>query len=270
MKALSTYFVAVAASSVFACAGVAGSDTSERRFPAVLPAIGSPEPKLVLGGGEDGNPADTTDSAPSGWAYWNAFRGDPYGLDDVERVLEDERARAVCRPDVMVDYSGTTVRYAGPVKIDPLFRERLERFELVVAETAQEVYGRTPRRIRHLGAYSCRTSRNRTYRLSEHALGNAIDVVGFDFGPATKEQPLAPDLPKQLRGAFEVRVARHWDASKGLTAPVHARFLRVLMERLQERDNVFRGLIGPGHPGHADHFHFDMSPWRYTRGFNAG
>ncbi|HVJ15054.1 MAG TPA: extensin family protein, partial [Polyangiaceae bacterium] len=201
----------------------------------------------------------------SGWGVWNALRGDPYELDDVERHIEDATRKVVCQPETMVSYAGTSVRFHGAVAINPIFRERLQRFEQVVAETATEVYGRAPRRLRHYGAYSCRSSRNRNYRLSEHALGNAIDVVGFDFSAATKEQALDPSMPKQLRGPFEVRVARHWNAQAGTTAPVHARFLRLLLERLQERENVFRGVIGPGHPGHDDHFHFDMSPWRYVR-----
>ncbi len=202
---------------------------------------------------------------PSGWATWNAFRGDAYELDAIQRHLEDAAGKVVCRPETLVRYAGSSIRYQGAVEINPAFRQRLERFEQLLSETALEVYGRPPRRIRHLGAYSCRSSRNRSYRLSEHALGNAIDIVGFDFAPATKQRPLAAGLPRQLRGAFEVRVARHWNASAGNTALVHARFLRLLLDRLQERGNVFRGVVGPGHPGHADHFHFDMSPWRYVR-----
>jgi len=100
--------------------------------------------------------------------------------------------------------------------------------------------------------------------VSEHALGNAIDVLGFDFGPATKTEPLPAELPKTLRGPFEVRVRRHWQATTTPTAEVHARFLRELTERLADRRDVFRSMFGPGHRGHADHFHFDMSPWRYV------
>jgi hypothetical protein len=164
----------------------------------------------------------------------------------------------------MVNYAGTTVRYAGPVSVSEPFRSRLERFEQVVADVGQEIYGRPPRRIRHFGAFSCRSSRNRSYRVSEHALGNAIDVVGFDFGAATKLQPLNPDLPRQLRGPFQVLVARHWQPAESPTARTHARFLRVLTDRLLERGDVFRSMIGPSHRDHSDHFHFDVSPWRYV------
>ena len=205
---------------------------------------------------------------PPAWikllAEWNALQGDAYELDAIARFTDDPRARPECKAEGLVTYSGTALRYAGSVKVDPAFRVRLERFETVVAEVAREVYGRTPKRIRHYGAYSCRRSRNRTHRISEHALGNAIDIIGFDFGGATKQEPLAAELPRQLRGPFRVRVAKHWPESQNAVTAVHSRFLRELTVRLSERQDIFRILIGPSHRGHSDHFHFDMSPWRYV------
>jgi hypothetical protein len=198
------------------------------------------------------------------WSRYNGLLGDPYPLDVVERRIPEGTSRVACSEDDLIDYLGTTLRYHGAVKIVPPFRERLERFEQVVAEVATEVYGRPPRRIRHLGAFSCRSARNRTHRLSEHAFGNAIDIAGFDFGPATKDQQLAPGLPRHLERSFEVRVARHWNKTSQ-PAAIHARFLELLTARLVERGDVFRSAIGPSHPGHRDHFHFDMSPWRFVR-----
>lgn len=198
-------------------------------------------------------------------AAWNSLRGDTYALDSVARWLEPGQ-RLTCDQKSLIQYKGTTLRYAGPLVIDPAFKERLERFELVAAEAAREVYGREPRLIRHYGAYSCRSTRNRKHRVSEHALGNALDLVGFDFGPATKAQPLAEGLPKQLRWAFQVRVARHWQpsAASGAAGALHARFLATLTERLRERDDIFRSMFGPGHGGHDDHLHLDAAPWRYV------
>jgi hypothetical protein len=196
-------------------------------------------------------------------ADWNRLRGDEYSLDGLERFVES--ARQSCDPSAMVSYRGTHLRYAGPVTIHSAFRERLERFESVAAEVATRIYGRAPHRIQHFGAYNCRISRGRVHRLSEHALGNAIDIVGFDFGPAKKADQLPPDVPKQFRGAFQVRVRKHWGGSGNAQAELHARFLRELTDELRARDDIFRGLIGPVDPKHADHFHFDVSPWRYVR-----
>lgn len=195
-------------------------------------------------------------------AEWNALRGDSYALDTHERWL-DTGERVSCDPKAMLRYSGEIIRYSGSVLIHPVFKERLTRFEQVVAEVSKEVYGREPRRLRHYGAFSCRTTRNRSRLVSEHALGNALDVVGFDFAPATKTQPLPEGAPKVLRHAFQVRVARHWAAEKDPGA-THARFFAELTQRLAERDDIFRSMFGPGHGGHDDHLHLDVSPWRYV------
>lgn len=198
-------------------------------------------------------------------ASWNALRGDAYPLDGVARWLEPGQ-RVSCDQKGMVRYSGTSLRYAGPVLVYPAFVERLERFEAVVAEVSREVYQREPRLVRHYGAFSCRSTRNRRHVVSEHALGNALDLVGFDFGPAKKAEQRAAELPKSLRGAFQVRVARHWQAgpTSGEAANAHARFWALLGERLRERDDIFRSMFGPGHGGHDDHLHLDVAPWRYV------
>jgi hypothetical protein len=196
------------------------------------------------------------------WARWNAINGDSYALDGVARWMEHGQ-RATCDESSLVTYRGTTVRYSGAVRVSPAFRERLERFETVVDEVAREVYGRAPRRLRHYGAYSCRATRNRGRLLSEHALGNALDLTGFDFGPVSKGTPLPPDLPPGLKHGFEVRVGKHWSATKG-AGVTHSRFLKTLTERLEARTDIFRSMFGPGHGGHDDHLHLDVAPWRYV------
>lgn len=198
------------------------------------------------------------------WAAWNSLRGDAYDLDQVERIIDDG-TRITCDAKSLVSHRGTVLPYQGPVQVDPAFRERLVRFEQLVLDVAEEVYGRAPTRLRHFGAYVCRSTRNRSYRMSEHALGNAIDIVGFDFARAKKQALLPDGVPPALRGPFEVRVARHWNAdAKSPAASLHARFLRELAARLSDRPDVFRGMIGPSRSDHSDHFHFDMSPWRYV------
>lgn len=198
------------------------------------------------------------------WAAWNALRGDAYELDPIARFLE-EGERLDCRSRDLVRHGGKALRYQGPVYVNPAFRERLMRFEEVVVEVSREIYGRAPVRLRHAGAYVCRSSRKRAYRVSEHALGNAIDVLGFDFGAATRREPLPTELAPSLRKPFQVRVARHWQPNDAVkTAATHEAFLRALAARLEQREDVFRGMIGPSHRDHSDHFHFDMAPWRYV------
>jgi hypothetical protein len=72
--------------------------------------------------------------------------------------------------------------------------------------------------------------------------------------------------PRPLRRGFTVTLGRHWQVPGSVptneTAALHARFLRALVERLA-REDVFRVIYGPAHPGHRNHFHFDMSPFRW-------
>lgn len=186
-----------------------------------------------------------------------------FPLDDVPRTVEAE-GRIRC-PDVdLVTFRGDRIRYSSPVRVFVGFRDRLRLFEQVVVDVATEVYGRPPRTLRHLGTYNCRRIRLWATYLSEHGLGNAVDVAGFDFGPLPRNESLPSDLPKSLRKRFQVRLDPHWEGQEGAAA-VHARFLRTLADRLVARHDIFRVLLGPAYPGHKDHFHFDCAPWRLVR-----
>ncbi len=189
-----------------------------------------------------------------GWT----LRESAYPLDHIIRRGQDT---SICEPGVMVSYRGTALRYSSPIRVHPAFRERLPEFERVASEVASEIYGRAPHRVLHSGAYNCRPIRGRRDRLSEHALGNALDVRGFEFRPLPRRASAPLDFPRPLRRAFTVTLDRHWEAN-GVTGDVHRRFLRELVRRLAEED-VFRVIYGPAHPGHRNHFHFDMSPFRW-------
>lgn len=169
----------------------------------------------------------------------------------------------------LVDHRGDTVRFSPPAHVFSGFRDRLAKLEGVVAEVAIEVYGRAPVRIVNLGTFNCRRMTSYPDWLSEHGLGNAIDVAGFDFGGLAKDAKLPAGLHKSFKGPFEVRLDKHWNANVGLAA-VHARFLKTLARRLIGRKDVFRVLLGPGYPGHANHFHFDMAPFRLVEIYDKG
>ncbi len=178
-----------------------------------------------------------------------------YPLDDLPREVAPGQPQC---PEVDLEtYRGSVVRYQKPTRIYVGFEEPLRRFEEIARDTAIEVYGRAPRVLRHDGTYNCRSVRGIASLLSEHALGNAIDVEGFDFGPA----PRGVKAPRGLRGSFSVRLGKHWNARTGVAA-LHARFLRLLAERVIERPDLFRVVLGPSYPGHQGHFHFDLAPYR--------
>ena len=183
-----------------------------------------------------------------------------YPLDTVDRAVKTRRGKVVCPKLAFVSYRGTGVRYHRAVRVHPAFAKRLVEFEKVGNTVALEVYGRVPRTMKHMGAYNCRRIGGYPEFLSEHALGNGIDVAGFDFGPLPRAERRKSPLPRALQRSFKVRLGKHWQRT-GRWA-VHARFLDTLARRLVAREDIFRVLLGPAFPGHKTHFHFDVAPWR--------
>ena len=190
---------------------------------------------------------------------------DAYALDEISREIPP-KGKVVCPKVELVRYEGDVLRYHKPVKVFVGFAERLGRFEAVVRDVATEVYGRAPTKIVHMGTYNCRRIGGYPHLLSEHGLGNGIDVAGFDFARAPAGSAPPDGLPKALKRKFQVRMKKHW-SSTSATGAVHARFLRTLAERLIARRDVFRVLLGPAWPGHRNHFHFDMAPFRLVAVF---
>ena len=188
-----------------------------------------------------------------------------YPLDSVERNLPRDQPLP-CHDFELVTYRGDTLRYARPVRVHPAFRERLRAFEKLVVETAVQHYGRAPAKVLHLGTLNCRRIRLYPDWLSEHALGNAIDVAGFAFAPLPRKAELPAGLPRALRGRFEVKVEQHWNATRG-TGALHSAFLRDLAQRLIDRPDIFRAVLGPAWPGHKNHFHLDCAPFRIIEVF---
>ena len=188
---------------------------------------------------------------------WNTFVGDTYALDAISRDLAEGEV-AGCHASVQViDYRGDVIRYQTPVKIAAPFADKLRAFERSVSELARKHYGRAPDRLLHFGARACRSVRGNGRRLSEHALGNALDLTGFQWLKAR------PNVVTSYPHAFTVTIDRHWLArSQHHDDERHRAFLHELVERIRSQ-NSFRGVIGPGREGHADHLHLDQAPWSY-------
>lgn len=187
-----------------------------------------------------------------------------YPLDDVSRWLGEADALPCESSELeLVQYRGEHVRLSRPVRIHPAFQPHLTAFENLVVELAESYFGRAPKKLVHLGAFVCRAMRGRDHLMSEHALGNALDVAGFEFGPLPRGKKLPPELPRAFRRPFTVSVKSDWNAV-GKRAP-HAGFLRALVAQLIERPDVVRSLVGPGWPGHDNHFHLAMPPYRLVK-----
>ncbi len=197
----------------------------------------------------------------------------PYPLDAVAREVPKTGPLPCAKVADLVDYQGSVIRWQFPGKIIPALRERLVTFEGVARDVGVEIYGRPPSRVIEIGTFNCRRMRDMPGWLSEHALANAVDVEGFDFGPLPRDAKLPDGLPRAFANAFETRVRRHWGKRIG-DAAIHARFLETLVVRLIERErargDAFHVLLGPGYPGHDGHFHFDMAPFHLVQMFADG
>lgn len=188
---------------------------------------------------------------------------EPYPLDELGRSVPTT-GRMRCPEVERVRYEGSALRWKTPLEVHPAFEKRLAAFEAIAVGVAEKIYGRAPTRIRHLGSYNCRRIRRYPDLLSEHGLGNAIDVAGFEFPALSARERKTSKLPKALQRAFSVTVLDHWDGKGADDSPngLHRRFLHELTAALEAHPEVFRVMLGPAYPGHRNHFHFDCAPYR--------
>lgn len=185
-----------------------------------------------------------------------------YPLDAIPRRVEPTGPMR-CPEVPLQTYAGTAIPWKKALKVHPAFARRLAEFERLAVSVATRVYGRAPTNIAHLGSYKCRRIRRYPDLLSEHGLGNAIDITRFEFSALPRGATAPPGLPRALTRAFSASILDHWDSPEdGRPKSYHRRFLRELARELEARPDIFRVLLGPAYPGHKDHFHFDAAPYR--------
>jgi len=181
---------------------------------------------------------------------------DDYPLDVLPRTVAPKGPMRC--PEVELGWhAGEHVKWSGKVRVNPHFARRLVAFERIVADVGVRVMGRAPTKMDHFGGYNCRRVRLYPDLLSEHGIGNAIDVASFHFPALPKAERAGSTVPARLQRATKVTVLDHWtdEGPRG-------RFLRELTAELERRPDIFRVMLGPAYPGHKDHFHFDLAPYR--------
>lgn len=187
-----------------------------------------------------------------------------YPLDALSRLLPEGQRNPRCPTEDMVTYRGSTIRFWLPAAMHRAFVPYVQRLEEIARDVAIKTYGRAPYRLSHMGAFVCRRIRRSSETMSEHALGNAIDLRGFDFLPARADQPLPVGTPPSLSRYFRTTVEEHWDAEEGAGAH-HALFFSRLRERLEAEPELFGVMLGPSYPAHENHLHLDRAPIRFVR-----
>ena len=144
-----------------------------------------------------------------------------------------------CRVDTAVRVTRIAARFNAPATMGCALAARLDEFERkVVQPLALAELGRRIVRLNHLGSFSCRATAGRRDRLSQHALGRAIDIAGFELSDGSSidvRRDWSPPGPKRL-------------------------FLRRLASRACE---YFSVVLTPDSDGaHHNHIHLDIGPDR--------
>jgi hypothetical protein len=145
---------------------------------------------------------------------------------------------ARCQVDTAVRVSRVEAGLNHPVVMSCALASRLDEFEReVVQPLAAAELGHRVVRINHLGSFSCRAI-NGGSRLSQHALGRAIDLAGF-----------------RLSDGSTVSVERDWN-ERGAK--------RLFLHRLARRAcSYFSVVLTPdSNAEHYDHIHLDIGPDR--------
>jgi hypothetical protein len=155
-------------------------------------------------------------------------------------VDSPDAADSRCRIDTPVQVSRVEAALSRPATMSCAMASRLDSFEReVVQPLAKEELGRRVTRIDHLGSFSCRANSSRPSRLSQHALGQAIDIAGF-----------------RLSDGSRVSVEHDWGdgGEKGV-------FLHRLASKACRHFSVV--LTPDSNSDHYNHLHFDIGPERF-------
>jgi hypothetical protein len=147
---------------------------------------------------------------------------------------------------VIVTKGPTGITYSGPLFVDCSLALQLPAIEKVIQEEAVKHLGSPIKRVTTLGSYSCRSIRGWNARISQHALGNAMDMAAF--------------TPERGQAAS---VMRDYKPGVAEQPTVRGKFLRAIYGRLWSEGGVTRVLGPEWDASHRDHFHLD----RGLRGF---
>ena len=141
---------------------------------------------------------------------------------------------------VQVLRGATGVKYNRPPHVSASFAVKLAAFEATVQEVAGIWFNQRVARIEHLGTYVCRSVAGANGRISQHAIGNAIDISAF-----------------VLKNGVRVSVKRDFVLANQPVQKAAQHFLREVVERLREEGTFGVVLTPDWDASHRDHLHLD-------------
>lgn len=155
--------------------------------------------------------------------------------------VPDLEEQEVCGYTEAVRLETSAIPYSGVERIVTcrLARRLIDWEKQVVQPAAVTHFGQQVARITHYGTYSCRyVGGGQTGRVSQHAKAKAIDIAAFT-----------------LEDGSVVSVLKDWNGPREAQA-----FLREVRDGACD---LFQAVLSPEYnEAHANHFHFDMGPYR--------
>ena len=162
---------------------------------------------------------------------------DHAGIDYATAAID--ASSSACLVDNPVRIRKAEIAWNPPGLVSCGFALRLDTFTREVAEPLAERYFGAPiRSMRQFGTYSCRRETGNKDRMSEHAVGLAIDVAGFELAD----------------GTF-ISVEKDWRR-----AGPKREFLHALAQAACQRFSVV--LTPDSNREHYNHIHIDAGPYR--------
>ena len=178
-------------------------------------------------------------------------------------AIEYEAAEPIGGPDACGVAAPVSVSAFGApqsVEVEPLnavinckmAAATVKWLETKVQPAARELLGEPVVKIRNAASYACRRRNNRPDgKLSEHALGNALDVSIFTL-KSGKTVSVLDDWVSEKNDSIVDEVL----SAIGRDPTPESRFLQKVHQGACE---VFSTIIGPdGDMYHVNHFHFDL------------
>lgn len=156
-----------------------------------------------------------------------------------ERVKDWTTAEG-CGVQNAVKVTQAGIPWNRPATLSCDMAEILVRFERDgVQPLARKWFNQSVRKIVHAGTYDCRRERGgKASRISQHGLGRAIDIIGFE-----------------LTDGSVINVRQHWGGAGNKTS-----FLQDVSKTACEYFNVV--LTPNRNEEHRDHLHLDIGPYK--------
>ncbi len=146
-------------------------------------------------------------------------------------------AASMCGVANGVRVAGLLAAFNTPATLTCPMALRVDEFEInVVQMAAQRYFKRKVIEIRQVGSYSCRNIAH-SHRISQHAMGQAIDISGFVLDDGTV-----------------ISVKNDW-SGRGAQA-------KFLHEVARGACGLFSVVLTPNtNADHHEHLHLDVGPW---------